>query len=65
MGTLVYDEILIINKCGLNINVKKKIEDRALSEFRNTIQDLKEVNENEEKEEKNVELAGMDYIVIY
>ena len=65
IGTLVYDEILIINKCGLNINVKKKIEDRALSEFRNTIQDLKEVNENEEKEEKNVELAGMDYIVIY
>ena len=56
---------MIINKCGLNINVKKKIEDRALSEFRNTIQDLKEVNESEEKEEKNVELAGLDYIVIY
>ena len=31
-GTLIYDEILIIKKWGLNINVAAEIRDRANSE---------------------------------
>ena len=62
MGTLVYDEIIVINKCGLNLNVKKGIEKRALSEFNDALQDLKEFDEKEENE-KNIELVNENYII--
>ena len=41
-GSLVYDEIIIINRCGLNLNVKKGIQERSLSEFESAIIDLEE-----------------------
>ena len=43
---LVYDEIIIINKCGLNHNVKRIIEQRAS-------QDMKDM-ENLLKDDKTI-----------
>ena len=45
IGTMVYDEIIIVNKWGLNINVTKGIQERSLSEFESTIEDLEDDNE--------------------
>ena len=45
IGTMVYDEIIIVNKWGLNENVTRGIQERSLSEFESTIEDLE--NENE------------------
>ena len=42
---MVYDEIIIVNKWGLNINVTKGIQERSLSEFESTIADLEDDNE--------------------
>ena len=36
-GTLMYDEIIIVNKFGLNFNVKKGIIERALIDTKSTI----------------------------
>jgi hypothetical protein len=52
LGTLVYDEIVIINKFGLNLNVKRGIHERALTEVESAIDDL----EDEDKKDINVEL---------
>ena len=52
MGTLVYDEIVIVNKFGLNLNVKIGIHERALTEVESAIDDL----EDEDKKDINVEL---------
>ena len=52
MGTLVYDEIVIVNKFGLNLNVKRGIHERALTEVESAIDDL----EDEDKKDINVEL---------
>ena len=46
ISTLVYDEIIIINKWGLNINVKKGIIERAQSDVRTSIvEDLDNMSE--------------------
>ena len=46
ISTLVYDEIIIINKWGLNINVKKGIIERAQSDVKITIvEDIYNINE--------------------
>ena len=42
IATLVYDEILIINKWGLNLDVKKEIYERAISDIEITGEDLEE-----------------------
>ena len=39
---MVYDEILIINKWGLNLDVKKEIYERAISDIEITGEDLEE-----------------------
>ena len=39
-GTLIHEEIIIINKWGLNLDVKRGIENRSLSDFQETIADL-------------------------
>ena len=39
IATSVYDEIIIINRCGLNLNVKKGIIQRALLDVENAIVD--------------------------
>ena len=39
-GTMIHEEIIIINKWGLNLNVKRGIENRSLSDFQETISDL-------------------------
>ena len=52
IGTLVYDEIVIVNKFGLNLNVKRGIHERALTEVESAIDDL----EDEDKKDINVEL---------
>ena len=44
------------------MNVKKGIEKRALSEFNDALQDLKEFDEKEENE-KNIELVNENYII--
>ena len=49
-GTLVYDEILIINKWGLNLNVKKGIHERSLSEIEENIE---EVDDDDKLLDKN------------
>ena len=55
MGTLVYDEIVIVNKFGLNLNVKRGIHERALSEVESAIDDL----EDEDKKDINPEMIDM------
>ena len=40
MGTLVYDENIIVNKFGVNLNVKRGIYERSLTEVESTIGDL-------------------------
>ena len=47
MGTLVYDEIVIINKFGLNLNVKRGIHERALSEVESAVEDLEDDNKSD------------------
>ena len=49
-GILVYDEILIINKWGLNLNVKKGIYERSLSEIEENIE---EVDDDDKLLDKN------------
>ena len=49
LGTLVYDEILIINKWGLNFNVKKGIYERSLSEIDMTLEDVEEDDKHLDK----------------
>ena len=44
-GIMVYDEIIIVNKCGLNLNITKGIQERSLTEFESTIQDLENIDE--------------------
>ena len=39
-GTLIHEEIIIINKWGFNLNVKRGIENRSLSDFEETMADL-------------------------
>ena len=40
IGTMVYDEIIVINKWGLNLNVKRGIHERSLSEIENIIEEF-------------------------
>ena len=66
-GTLLYDEIIVIKKCGLDANVAKEISKRAKIEadeisFLNETNNNNEVEEDEEenkeeeiKEEENIE----------
>ena len=50
-ATLVYDEIIIVNKCGLNLNVKKGIQNRSFIEFNKTINQLENPDESSEDTE--------------
>ena len=49
-ATLIYDEIIVIKKCGLDVNVAKQISKRAKLET-NSISFLNENNNAEEEEE--------------
>ena len=49
IGTLIYDEILVIKKWGLDMNIAHEISKRALKEFGS----LYPLNEEEEEEEEN------------
>ena len=44
-GIMVYDEIIIVNKCGLNLNIAKGIQERSLTEFESIIHDLESEGE--------------------
>ena len=44
IATSVYNEIIIINKCGLNLNVKKGISDRGRVDTESTFVELSENN---------------------
>ena len=59
MGTLVYDEIVIVNKFGLNLNVKRGIHERALSEVESAVDDLDDDNS---KSDANSELIDNNEI---
>ena len=50
-ATMVYDEIIIVNKCGLNLNVKKGIQNRSFIEFNKTINQLENPDESSEDTE--------------
>ena len=52
MGTLIYDEIIIVNKWGLNLNVKKGIIERDKLDLKNTILDY-DYNKDSSDEESN------------
>jgi len=45
-ATMVYDEIIIVNRCGLNLNVKKGIQKRSFIEFNKTIKELENPDES-------------------
>ena len=55
IGTLVYDEIIIINKWVLNVNVRKGIYERSLTEVESVI----EVIENDESFDKGTDLIDL------
>ena len=58
-GLLVYNEIIVINKWGLNINTVKGINEREKEEV-DTLQNIEKVNKNKDrKEEYDIE----DYYV--
>ena len=50
-ATMVYDEIIIVNKCGLNLNVKKGIQNRSFIEFNKTINQLENPDESSDNTE--------------
>ena len=50
---MVYDEILIINKWGLNLNVKKGIHERSLSEIEENIEEIDDDDKLLDKNEDN------------
>ena len=54
IATLVYDEILIIKKWGLDLNVKSGIIERSLTEIENTIEDIEGDNKTDITEEINM-----------
>lgn len=54
IATLVYDEILIIKKWGLDLNVKSGIIERSLSEIENTIEDIESDNKTDITEDINI-----------
>ena len=47
IGTMVYDEIIIVNKFGLNRNVKRGIHERALIEVESTLDDIDDVDKSD------------------
>ena len=54
-GTLIYEEIVIVNKYGLNLNVKRGIIERSeeemktvLFEVKETFEELDEIDNNDE-----------------
>ena len=54
IATLVYDEILIINKWGLNSNVKKRIIERASKDIQSTsIELIEHINSFDEMHDTN------------
>ena len=62
-GTLVYDEIIIIKKFGLDLNVATEISSRARSEINSIsfVDDDRTEDENEEDEETdNMEESKLD-----
>lgn len=54
IATLVYDEILIIKKWGLDLNVKSGIIERSLTEIENTIEDIEGDNKTDITEDINM-----------
>ena len=54
IATLVYDEILIIKKWGLDLNVKSGIIERSLTEIENTIEYIEGDNKTDITEEINM-----------
>ena len=54
IGTLVYDEILIINKWGLNNNVKRRIQERSKSDVKIALCGM----ENEDNFDKSSSFIG-------
>ena len=53
LGCIIYLELIELNFCGLNKDLKKNIMDRSFSESSDYIEELEkeEENENEEKNE--------------
>ena len=56
IGTMVYDEIIIVNKWGLNLNVKKGIYERSLSEIERTIEQLNNINNNLDNADDTIDI---------
>ena len=63
IGTLVYEEILVINKCGLDSNIAPRISSRAFKDINyqyytdsDNILEIGDVNVSEEKRQKSLEM---------
>ena len=63
IGTLIYDEILVIKKWGLDLNIAHKISKRAMREinslyhlYSDALIEIDDVNRNEEKRKKSLEM---------
>ena len=63
IGTLVYEEILVINKCGLDSNIAQRISSRAFKDINyqyytdsEYILEIGDVNVSEEKRQKSREM---------
>ena len=66
-GTLVYDEIIIIKKCGLDTNVATEISSRARSEINSisNFDDDRTEDDNEEDEDiDNMEESKLDLLPV-
>ena len=66
-GTLVYDEIIIIKKCGLDTNVATEISSRARSEINSisNFDDERTEDDNEEDEDiDNMEESKLDLLPV-
>ena len=55
-ATLIFDEIIIIHKCGLDKNVEREIALRGVLDANYIAQQKKIVNDEEEKKEEEKEL---------
>ena len=54
-GTLIYEEIVIVNKYGLNLNVKRGIIERSEEEMKTVLFELKETFEELDEIDNNDE----------
>ena len=61
ISILLYNEIIIINVCGLNINTVKYIKEREKKDSINSLYNDKNRDENEDNSENSLEIS--DYII--